>query len=95
MIVPRIYFMMKKKTRRETSKTLLWVLITGLGIVAISAIVATFLLQDTSPLITLIESLTRLTSIAVGFYYWKSKNENLHKYKQDHKIGDIGNDYEE
>lgn len=87
--------MKKKKRKRETSKTLLWVLINGLCIISISAIVATFLLQDTSPLITLIECVTRLTSIAVGFYYWKSKNENLHKYNQDHKIGDIGNDYEE
>lgn len=87
--------MNKKKKKRETSKTLLWVLINGLSVIAISSIVATFLLQDTSPLITLIECVTRLTSIAVGFYFWKSKNENLHKYNQDHKIGDIDNNYEE
>jgi L-asparagine transporter-like permease len=87
--------MNKKKKKRETSKTLLWVLINGLCVIAICSIIASFLLQDTSPLITLIECVTRLTSIAVGFYFWKSKNENLHKYNQDHKIGDINNNYEE
>ena len=77
---------MKNKLKRESSKTLLWVIFSGLGAVTVSAIVASFLLHDTSPLITLIECLTKLASIAVGFYSWKAKNENLHKYKQDDKI---------
>ena len=79
--------MKEERTKRETSKTLLWVLIGGLGIITLCAIVASFLLQNTDPLISLIENVTKLVSIAVGFYYWKAKNENLHKYKQDHKIG--------
>ena len=82
----------EKTKKRETSKTLLWVLISGLGIITVCAIVASFLLQNTDPLISLIENVTKLVSIAVGFYYWKAKNENLHKYKQDHKIG--GTDYQ-
>ncbi len=84
--------MKEERTKRETSKTLLWVLIGGLGVITLSAIVASFLLQNTDPLISLIENVTKLVSIAVGFYYWKAKNENLHKYKQDHKIG--GTDYQ-
>ena len=80
-----------KKPKRETSKTLLWVILSGLGFITLSAIIATFLLRDTSPLVTLIECTSKLASIAVGFYYWKAKNENLHKYKQDNKIG--GTDY--
>ena len=89
--------MKEEKTKRETSKTLLWVLIGGLGVITVSAIVASFLLQTTDPLISLIENVTKLVSIAVGFYYWKAKNENLHKYKQDHKIGgtDYKGDYDE
>jgi len=77
-----------KKPRKETSKTLLLVLLSGLGITSVATIVFSFLFADPSPLVVLIESICKLTSIAVGFYYWKAKNENLHKYKQDHKIGD-------
>jgi hypothetical protein len=34
----------------------------------------------------MIEGGFALTAISVGFYYWKAKAENLHKYKQDDKI---------
>lgn len=89
--------MKEERTRKETSKTLLWVLISGLAVITVSAIVASFLFANTDPLIALIENVTKLVSIAVGFYYWKAKNENLHKYKQDHKIGgtDYQGDYDE
>lgn len=79
---------MKRRKKIETSKLLLWVLLAGLGIISITAITFSFLLQESSPLISLIESTTKLTTIAVGFYFWKAKAENLHKYKQDDKIGD-------
>ena len=81
-----------KGAKHETSKLLLWLLLSGLGVIAISAIVYSFLFAEASPLVTLIEKAYLLSNIAVGFYFWKAKNENLHKYKQDHKIGD--NDYE-
>ena len=81
-----------KGAKHETSKLLLWVLLSGLGVIAISVIVYSFLFAEASPLVTLIEHVSKLATIAVGFYYWKAKNENLHKYKQDHKIGD--SDYE-
>lgn len=84
--------MKKRKRKIETSKLLLWLLLAGLGVIAISSIVYSFLFAEASPLVTLIEKTYLLSSIAVGFYFWKAKNENLHKYKQDHKIGD--NDYE-
>lgn len=77
------------KSKRETSKTLLLVLLSGLGIVTVMSIVYSYLFADASPLVTSIESISKLASVAVGFYYWKAKNENLHKYKQDEKIGDI------
>lgn len=84
---------MKKKRSEETSKILLKVLLVMCGVVSVSTLVYTFIAHDSMPLVTLIERLFALASIAVGFYYWKAKNENLHKYKQDHKIGDI--DYED
>lgn len=80
---------MKRRKKIETSKLLLWVILSGLGLISITAIIFSFLLQESSPLITLIESTTKLATIAVGFYFWKAKAENLHKYKQDDKIGDI------
>ena len=87
----------EKTKKKETSKTLLWVLVSGLAFITMSAIVASFLFANTDPLISLIENFTKLVSIAVGFYYWKAKNENLHKYKQDHKIGgtEYKGDYDE
>jgi hypothetical protein len=84
---------MKKKRSKETSKILLWLLLIMCGVVGVSTLVYTFIAHDSAPLVTLIERLFALASIGVGFYYWKAKNENLHKYKQDHKIGDI--DYED
>lgn len=83
---------MKKRKKCETSKLLLWLLLSVCGVVSVSTLAYTFIAQDSTPLVTLIERLFALASIAVGFYYWKAKNENLHKYKQDHKIGD--SDYE-
>ena len=80
--------MKKRKRKIETSKLLLWLLLSGLGVVTISSIVYSFLFADASPLVTLIESIAKLATIAVGFYYWKARAENLHKYKQDDKIGE-------
>lgn len=56
--------------------------------------VYTFLSQDSVPLVTFIDGTFKLATIAVGFYYWKAKCENLHKYKQDKKIN-MGEYYEE
>ena len=84
--------MKKRKRKIETSKLLLWLLLGGLGTITVCSLVYSFLLQDASPLVALIESITKLTTIAVGFYYWKAKAENLHKYKKDELIGEL--DYE-
>ena len=78
-----------RKRKIETSKLLLWLLLSGCGIVTVSTIVYTYLTSDSVPLVTLIERIFALATIAVGFYYWKAKCENLHKYKQDEKIGEI------
>lgn len=77
------------RCKKETSKLLLWVLLSGLGIITLCALIFSFVLKVSDPLIALIENATKLTSIAVGFYYWKAKAENLHKYKQDDKIGEL------
>jgi len=84
---------MKKKRSKETSKILLWLLLSMCGVLIVNTLIYIYITHDSTPLVTLIERLFALASIAVGFYFWKAKNENLHKYKQDHKIGDI--DYED
>ena len=80
---------MRKRKKHETSKLLLWLLLIGCGTTLVATIVYSFITSDSEPLVTLIERMFALATIAVGFYYWKAKAENLHKFKQDHKIGDI------
>lgn len=81
-----------KKSRKETSKTLLLVLLIGLGITSVATIIFSFLFADSSPLVVLIETIGRLASVAVGFYYWKAKCENMQKYKKTNKIGEISDE---
>lgn len=68
----------KKKT--ETSKILLIVSDILTGIVSAAAIIAVFVLRDTSPLVYLIPAAFGLSATSHGFYYWKAKNENLQKF---------------
>lgn len=79
----------EKRKKIETSKLLLRVVLSACVVVAVVTFIVTFWLRDTAPLVTLIEKVFLLAQIAVGFYFWKAKAENLHKYKQDDKIGDI------
>ncbi len=67
-------------------------MLSGCGVVLVSTILYTFITSDSTPLVTLIERLFALASIAVGFYYWKAKAENLHKYKLDKQIGEINDE---
>lgn len=78
--------MKKDVTKWEYSKKLLyliWILIISLLPVSI---VATFVLEDTSLLREYILGAFTLASVSHGFYYWKAKNENLHKYGRDEEI---------
>lgn len=81
--------LIKSHKKMETSKFLLMVLLSGFGIISISSIVYTFIAADASPLVTLIEKTSLLCNIAVGFYFWKAKCENMQKYKKTDKIGEI------
>lgn len=83
----------KKKTYVITSKLILRVLSIYITILT-PFVVALAFMGQVEPLVRTIEGTFALTSIAVGFYYWKAKCENLHKYKQDEKINMGGNDYE-
>lgn len=78
----------KKLTGSEATKRLLRYTMLLITCVTISTIVESIIFQDLSPLITLIDKSYEFAMIVAGFYIWKAKNENLHKYKRDEKIGD-------
>lgn len=84
----------RAKKKMEMSKKLLIAsdVITSATVVLTFA--AVFILKDISPLAYLIPAVFGLSSVAHGFYFWKAKAENLHKYGQDEKITMSGdNDY--
>ncbi len=78
----------KRLTGSEATKRLLMYTMLLITCVTISTIVETILFQDLSPLMTLIDKAFEFAMIVAGFYIWKAKNENLHKYNRDNKIGD-------
>lgn len=63
----------------DASKRILRYLLVLICYVAVLTAVALFKGYDQA-LIALITGVFSLASIAVGFYYWKAKNENLNKY---------------
>lgn len=63
----------------DASKRILRYLLVLICYVAALTAVALFKGYDQA-LIALITGVFSLSSIAVGFYYWKAKNENLNKY---------------
>ena len=69
----------KRKKKIETSKILLIVSDVITGICTVAAIVAVFVIKDTTPLVYLIPAAYGLSATSHGFYYWKAKAENLQK----------------
>ena len=77
---------MKNVKNWEYSKRLLyatWILI---YILLPICVVASIIVSDISPLREYVIGAFGLASISHGFYYWKAKNENLHKYGMDQEI---------
>ena len=89
MVSKMFHVKQSPKRKLETSKLLLLVLLTGLGIVTLTVVMFSFLSNEPSPLVTLVDGYIKLCSIAIGFYYWKAKCENMQKYKHTNKIGEI------
>lgn len=69
----------------EMSKVILLILLVYITLLTPFAIYLA-ILGTIEPLVRCIEGAFALTTISVGFYYWKAKAENLHKYHQDNKI---------
>lgn len=81
-----------KKRKTEMSKILLIVSDVITSVTVILTFVAVFWMKDISPLAFLIPGVFGLSGVAHGFYFWKAKAENLHKFGQDDKITMSGND---
>lgn len=73
------------RRRVEMSKVILVILLSYLALLTLFAIHLVFQ-GIIEPLLRCIEGAFALTTISVGFYYWKARAENLHKYHQDDKI---------
>lgn len=78
----------KSLTGSEATKRLLRYTMLLLTCVTVCTLIETIVFQDLEPLDTLIDKAFEFAMVVAGFYIWKAKNENLHKYKQDSKIGD-------
>lgn len=74
-----------KLNKVTTSKVILIILLIYIALLTPFTIVIAFN-GNTEPFTRVIEGAFALCTVAVGFYYWKAKAENLHKYKQDDKI---------
>ena len=70
----------KRRKKIETSKILLIVSDVITGVCTVAAIVAVFVIKDTTPLVYLIPAAYGLSATSHGFYYWKAKAENLQKF---------------
>jgi flagellar biosynthesis component FlhA len=77
------------KKKIEMSKLILYALFLLIIVMIIVSMVLAFLGMATSYEIAM-TGVFSLATIAVGFYYWKAKAENMHKYKQDDKIAMTG-----
>lgn len=75
----------KKRKKIETSKLILMTLASSLGILIPVVVVLAFM-GVSSPLDITMTGMFTLTTTAVGFYYWKAKAENMHKYHRDDGI---------
>jgi len=83
-----VVIMVRKFKEKDTTKRLLNATMLIVVCVTICTLILSVILHDATPLVTLIEKSFEFAMVVAGFYLWKAKNENLHKYNQDNKIGD-------
>lgn len=81
------------KKKIEMSKLILYALFIVIIAMIIISVILAFAGTATAYEIAM-TGVFSLASIAVGFYYWKAKAENMHKYKQDDRITMAGDENE-
>ena len=75
--------MFKKLKNYEMSKRILYVLGYIIAVLFPFVLIVSLVTGDVAPLTRYVEGMFALASVSVGFYYWKAKNENLHKYRDE------------
>ena len=70
----------------EYSKKLLYLVWLLIAVLLPICTALSVLCNDISPMREYVIGAFSLASISHGFYYWKAKNENLHKYGRDEEI---------
>ena len=74
----------------EMSKKIVYAIALLVVVLLPVVIVVSCVTGDAQPLTNYVIGVFGLASIAVGFYYWKAKNENLNKYAKKYlKADDI------
>ena len=81
------------KKKIEMSKLILYALFVVMVSMIIISVALAFAGMATAYEIAM-TGVFSLATISVGFYYWKAKAENMHKYKQDDKITMAGDENE-
>lgn len=84
-----------KWSRLTFSKRILYVLAIGTGAVIVATFALAAAFRDLSPLQYIIMGMFSLCDIAVGFYYWKAKAENVRKYDVHKNLQDMAEEVEQ
>ena len=74
------------KSTKEFSKKIFNIVITLFIIVIFYAMALMWKTETTDGLMSLIPAVGTLTSVTVGFYYWKAKMENMVKLSKENDI---------
>ena len=77
---------MNKINKWEYSKKLLFLVWLLIAVLLPVSIITSIVTNDISPIREYVIGAFGLATISHGFYYWKAKNENLHKYGRDEDI---------
>lgn len=77
---------MRKNRRIETSKKIVLFNDILMVICITTCFICKFVGLEISDMTEIIVAVIGLSAVGHGFYFWKAKAENLHKYGQDEKI---------
>lgn len=72
----------------EMSKKIIYAIAALIVLLFPVVIIVSCVTGDAQPLTNYVIGVFGLASIAVGFYYWKAKNENLNKYVRKYMTPD-------
>lgn len=78
-----MFELFKNWKHKEMSKRLLIIILALIFILLPIIVVASLVLGDASILKEYVIGAFSLGSVAFGFYFWKAKNENIHKYAKE------------